>query len=449
RCPWHHACFSLRTGEATGAPALNPIPTWDVEVVGGRARVTGRRKLEPLDSEGRRPMSAPGVVAIVGAGAAGSAATEQLRREGYDGRILLIDPDAAAPYDRPNLSKDYLAGTAAEEWIPLRPAGFYEEHGVERIMTAVDSIDPRGRTLRLRDGSAISYEALLLATGASPVRLRVPGAELPHVHMLRSLRDCRAIIALAGTARHAVVVGASFIGMEAAAALRSRGLEVTVVAPDQVPFERALGADLGARIWRVHEERGVAFALGQTLAAIEEDGVVLDDESRLPADLVVVGIGVRPDTSLAETAGVKIDDGVLVDEYLETSVPGIYAAGDIARWPAPVPEGRVRIEHWALAQRMGQAAARSMVGRREPFTTVPFFWTSHFDLTVAFSGYAGSGSAAAADVGDDGSMTVRFTRNGREYARATVGRDLESLRFEAELERAARSAAGAALDAAS
>ncbi|HEX6135177.1 MAG TPA: FAD-dependent oxidoreductase, partial [Longimicrobiales bacterium] len=176
RCPWHHACFSLRTGEATGAPALNPIPTWDVEVVGGRARVTGRRELDPLDPGGRRPTRAPGVVAIVGAGAAGSAATEQLRREGYDGRILLIDPDAAAPYDRPNLSKDYLAGTAAEEWIPLRPAGFYEEHGVERIMTAVDSIDPRGRTLRLRDGSAVSYEALLLATGASPVRLRVPGA---------------------------------------------------------------------------------------------------------------------------------------------------------------------------------------------------------------------------------------------------------------------------------
>lgn len=449
RCPWHHACFSLRTGEAIGAPALNPIPAWDVEVVDGHVRVTRARTIEPLDRVGRRPPDAPDNVAIIGAGAAGSAAAEQLRREGYTGPILLIDPDEAAPYDRPNLSKDYLAGNAADEWIPLRPSGFYAEHGIERIIAAVASIDARTRTLRLDDGRSVAYEALLLATGAVPIRLRVPGAEQAHVHTLRSLADCRSIIAAAQRARHVVIVGASFIGMEAAASLRTRGLEVTVVAPDQVPFERALGADLGARIWRVHEERGVSFALGQTVAAIGEHDVVLDDETRLPADLVVVGIGVRPDTSLAEAAGLNVDDGILVDEHLETTLRGIFAAGDNVRFPAPVPDGRARIEHWALAQRMGQAAARSIVGVREPFTAVPFFWTSHFDVTVSYSGYAGAGSTAVVDQGEDGGMTVRYSRGGRVYAKATIGRDLESLRFEAELERRAGEISANAFEAAS
>lgn len=448
RCPWHHACFSLRTGEAVGAPALNPVAAWDAEVADGRVTVTGRRQPGPLDPAGRRPARAPRTVAIIGAGAAGSAAAEQLRREGYDGRILLIDPDEAAPYDRPNLSKDYLTGTAAEEWIPLRAEGFYAEHGIDRVVRAVTSIDGGERTLRLADGKRLVYDALLLATGATPIRLPVPGADLPHVHVLRTLRDSRAIIASARSGARAVVVGASFIGMEAAAALRSRGVDVTVVAPDRVPFERTLGPDLGARIWRAHEARGVRFRLGQTVAAIERSHVVLDDETRCAADLVVVGIGVRPETSLAEAAGADVDDGVLVDEHLETSVRGIFAAGDIARWPAPVPEGSARIEHWALAQRMGQAAARSIVGPRAPFTDVPFFWTTHFDLTVGYTGYGGAWTSADVDAGADGIMSVRYSREGRVYAQATVGRDLESLRFEAELERRARAAAGGVIEVA-
>ncbi|HUF12676.1 MAG TPA: FAD-dependent oxidoreductase [Longimicrobiales bacterium] len=441
RCPWHHACFSLRTGEAIGAPALNPLPTWDVDIDGGRVKVTRRREAGPLDARGRHAGSgAPRTVAIVGAGAAGSAAAEQLRREGHDGRILLIDPDEAAPYDRPNLSKDYLAGTAEEAWIPLRPRGFYEEHGIERVVGSVASIDSVGRTLRTADGRAFSYEALLLATGARPIRLRVPGADLPHVHVLRTLRDCRGIIAAAQSAKNVVVIGASFIGMETAAALRSRGLEVTVVAPERIPFERTLGDALGTRIHDAHREHGVRFELGRTVAAIDRDEVVLDDGTRTPADLVIVGIGVRPDLTLAEAVGAGVEDGVLVNEHLETSVAGIFAAGDIARWPAPVPDGRIRIEHWMVAQRMGQAAARSILGQREPFTDVPFFWTAHFDLVVAFSGYAGAASPASVERGDDGGMSVRYARDRRQYARATIGRDLESLRFEAELE--GRAAAG-------
>ena len=439
RCPWHHACFSLGTGAALGAPALNPVPTWEVEVARGRVRLHARSLRDPVAPETTRSGSSDRIMAIVGAGAAGAAAAEQLRREGHTGRILLIDPDEAAPYDRPNLSKDFLAGSAPEEWIPLRPEGFYEEHAIERIVDRVDSVDAPAKTVRLGGGGSVSYGALLLATGATPVRLPVPGADLAHVRYLRSLDDCRAIIAAAGSARRALVIGASFIGMEAAAALRSRGLEVTVVGPEEVPFERTLGATLGQRIRRAHEEQGVELRLGRTVSAIEEDAVTLDDGTRCPADLVVVGIGVRPDTSLAESAGARVDDGVLVDACLETSVPGIFAAGDIARWPAPVPEGRARIEHWVVAQRMGQAAARSMLGRREPFRDVPFFWTRHFDVGVAFSGYAGPWTSTEVDEGADGELSVRYLADGFVRATATVGRDLESLRFEAALEERAAS----------
>ena len=446
RCPWHHACFSLRTGEALGAPALNPVASWDVEVRDGRARVTARTLREPLESGGPRPVGPERVVAIVGAGAAGSAAAEQLRREGHAGPVLLIDPDEAAPYDRPNLSKDYLAGTAPEEWIPLRPDGFYAEHGIERVVDRVEAVDADARTLRLSGGRTIGWDALLLATGATPARLPVPGADLPHVHYLRSLADSRRIISAAESAERAVVVGASFIGMEAAAALRSRGLQVTVAAPEEIPFERTLGAELGSRIRRVHEQNGVELRLGHTVSAIEERSVVLDDGTHLEGDLVVIGIGVSANTALAEEAGARVEDGVLVDEYLETTVPGVFAAGDIARWPAPVPEGRVRIEHWAVAQRLGQAAARSIAGRREPFRDVPFFWTRHFGLGVAYAGYGGPWSSVRVeDEGDDGELGVFYVaEDGRPRALGTIGLDLESLRFEAELEeRAAASAGGA------
>jgi apoptosis-inducing factor 3 len=444
RCPWHHACFSLRTGEALGAPALNPVATWDVEIDRGRVSVSARKIREPLETEEQRPESSGRVIAIVGAGAAGSAAAERLRREGHAGPILLIDPDEAAPYDRPNLSKDYLAGDAPEEWIPLRPDGFYAEHGIERVVDRVESVDAHGRALRLAGGRSVSYDALLLATGATPTRLPVPGADSSHVHYLRSLADCRRIVAAAKSAGRAVVVGASFIGMETAAALRSRGLEVSVVAPERIPFERTLGADVGSRIREVHEQRGIELRLGRTVSAIEERSVVLDDGNRLEADLVVIGIGVRPNTDLAEAAGARVEDGVIVDEYLETTVPGVFAAGDIARWPAPVPEGRIRIEHWAVAQRLGQAAARSIAGRRKPFRDVPFFWTRHFDLGVAFSGYGGPWSSVSVEEGDDGELSVLYHAEGGPRAMAAIGRDLESLRFEAELEhRAASSPEGA------
>jgi NADPH-dependent 2,4-dienoyl-CoA reductase/sulfur reductase-like enzyme/nitrite reductase/ring-hydroxylating ferredoxin subunit len=435
RCPWHHACFSLRTGAALRPPALSGLPCWRVESRDGMAFVRER-----LPAAKPRPVpAAPGMpdsVVIIGGGAAGHVAAATLREEGYGGPVTLLSADEAAPCDRPNLSKEYLAGTAPEDWIPLRAPDFYAAQRIDlRLATRVVAIEPAARSVTLSDGSRLSYGALLLATGAEPVRLAVPGADLPHVHLLRTLRDSRALIAAAGQARQAVVIGASFIGLEVAAALRTRGLAVHVVAPEARPMERVMGPEIGAMVQAIHEQHGVVFHLGATVAAIDEAGVALSTGVRLPAELVVVGIGVRPATMLAEQAGLAVDRGVRVDEYLQTSAPGIFAAGDIARWPDPRSGEPVRVEHWVVAERQGQVAARNMLGRRERFDAVPFFWSQHYDMVIAYVGHAERWDRIAID-GDlsrhDAAAT--FWQGGRKRAVATIGRDRESLRAELAFE---------------
>jgi apoptosis-inducing factor 3 len=299
--------------------------------------------------------------------------------------------------------------------------------------------------VHLASGLSLAFGALLLATGARPVRLPVAGGDLPHVHLLRSLADSRAIIAAAEQARHAVVVGASFIGMESAAALRARGLEVAVVAPDAVPFERTLGPALGLTLRAAHERNGVHFHLGRQVSEIAPAGVKLDDGTVLPAELVVVGIGVRPLTELAKEAGLGGDDGVPVNQYLETSFPGIFAAGDIASYPDPRDGERIRVEHWVAAQRQGQAAARNILGRREPFTDPPFFWTNQWDVRLRYVGNARTWEEVHID-GDvaEGNAAVRYLAGGRTRAYVTLGRDLDSLKMEAEMEGTAARAAGGA-----
>ncbi|HZD62739.1 MAG TPA: FAD-dependent oxidoreductase, partial [Xanthobacteraceae bacterium] len=338
RCPWHHARFSLRTGEAVGAPAFNPVPCWRVQKRDGKAWVT--EKIEPTEqrsaTKARNASKNAERVVIVGGGAAAFATAEMLRREGFAGSVTLLSADDAAPYDRPNCSKDYLAGNAPEDWIPLKPAEFYREHAIEIALgTAVTGIDIKAHQVAIAGGRNVAFDKLVLATGAEPIRLDIPGAREPHVHTLRSLGDARAIIAHAKQAQRVVVVGASFIGLEVAAALRARELEVHVVAPERRPMERVLGPEFGDFIRELHEEHGVVFHLEETVTAIEGKNVRLKGGKTLPADLVIVGIGVRPRIQLAEQAGLAIDRGVVVNAYLETSVPGIYAAGDIARWPDP------------------------------------------------------------------------------------------------------------------
>jgi NADPH-dependent 2,4-dienoyl-CoA reductase/sulfur reductase-like enzyme/nitrite reductase/ring-hydroxylating ferredoxin subunit len=438
RCPWHHACFSLRTGEALHAPAFASVACWTVEQRDGRIFVRAKAKAAAHTRAARAAPSvgSPERIVIVGGGAAGFAAAEALRRQGYGGGLVMLSSEDAPPVDRPNLSKDYLAGNAPEEWVPLRPESFYAEAGIDlRLKATVSGIDVRNRRVALSNGDKIGYDRLLLATGAEPVRLSIPGADQPHVLTLRSLADCRAIIARARTAQRAVVLGASFIGLEVAAALRARGLEVHVVAPEARPMERVLGAKLGDLVHALHVEHGVAFHLGDVASAIDGKRVVLKNGGTIEADLVVAGVGVRPRIALAEAAGLAMDRGVVVDPHLETSAPGVFAAGDIARWPDPHTGSSIRVEHWVVAQRQGQTAARNLLGAREKFTAVPFFWSQHYDVSISYVGHAESWEEVAIE-GDLGARNclVRYKRGGRVAAVAAIDRDIASLHAEVAME---------------
>jgi len=447
RCPWHHACFSLRTGEAIAAPAFNAMPRFRIENRDGKAFV--REKIEetarPRPARPQPSAARGGRIVIVGGGAAGFAAAEMLRREGFTGSLIMLSADESAPYDRPNCSKDYLAGNAPEDWMPLRPPDYYHEQNINlRLRSQVTGIDPRARQVTLATRESFPFDKLLLATGAEPIRLDIPGANQPHVHVLRTLADSRAIISKAKLARRALVIGASFIGLEAAAALRAREIETHVVAPEHRPLERILGREYGDFICRIHEEHGVVFHLGETATAIDGNSVRLKGGSVLQADLVVVGIGVRPRIELAERAGLKIDRGVAVNEYLETSAPGIFAAGDIARWPDPHTGENLRIEHWVVAERQGQAAARNMLDQRQRFCDVPFFWSQHYDVPINYIGHAEKWDRLDIEGNINGrDCLVRYRRNGRVLAAASIFRDIENLKEEVAMERMGLGAATA------
>jgi len=437
RCPWHHACFSLKTGEALAAPALSALDCWQVEERGGRI-VVGGKIAQPAP---KKTGAASERIVIVGGGAAGFAAAEMLRRRGFAGSITMLSNDDAAPVDRPNLSKDYLAGSAPEEWLPLRGDDWYVANDVTlKLKIEVTTLDARAKQVMLGDGSTIKFDKLLLATGAEPVRLQLPGAGLPHVHTLRTLADCRAIIANAEKAKRAVVVGASFIGLETAASLRMRGIEVHVVAPEKRPLERVFGPELGDLVRTLHEEHGVNFHLENSVTSIGTKDVILKTSGTLAADLVVLGVGVLPRLALAEQAGLAIDKGVSVDEHLETSASGIFAAGDIARWPDPISGARIRVEHWVVAERQGQVAARNMLGERVPFHAVPFFWSQHYDVPINYVGHAEKWDSVEIE-GDlmKRDCVVRYIQGGRVLAVASIYRDRDSLKASAAMEAAAAS----------
>jgi NADPH-dependent 2,4-dienoyl-CoA reductase/sulfur reductase-like enzyme/nitrite reductase/ring-hydroxylating ferredoxin subunit len=438
RCPWHHACFSLRTGAAIRAPAFDALACWHVEQRDGKIFVATKKTASPQRTPERLvPTSAqPSRIVVVGGGAAGFAAAEMLRRCGYQGSLLMVSADSSPPVDRPNLSKDYLAGAAPEEWVPLRAESWYLEHDIKLCLnTEVASLHLGTREIELGSGDRVPYDRLLLATGAEPVRLAMPGANQDNIYTLRSLADCRRIIAAARSGRRTVVIGASFIGLEVAAALRARDLEVHVVAPEKRPLERVFGAQLGDFIRRLHEEHGVVFHLENTVTAIEGSHVRLSNGSSLAADFVVVGVGVHPRTALAEKAGLLMDRGVRVSEYLETSAPGVFAAGDLARWPDRRSGEHVRVEHWVVAERLGQVAARNMLGARERYDDIPFFWSQHYDVPVNYVGHADSWDELTVEgdvAGRD--CLVRYRRNGRLLAAASIHRNVQNLEAELALE---------------
>jgi len=436
RCPWHHARFDLRTGEAVRAPAIAALSCWNVEQRDGRVFVREKRAAKAK----AKPANQPSKIVIVGGGAAGFAAAEMLRREQYQGSIVMLSSDDAAPVDRPNLSKDYLAGNAPEEWLPIKPDDFYAENKIDlRLKANVAALDTKARQISLANGESLAYDKLLLATGAEPIRLQMPGMELPHVFTLRTTNDCRAIIARASGAKRAVVLGASFIGLEVAASLRNRGIEVHVAAPEKVPMERVLGPEMGAFVRALHEEHGVIFHLGETATAIDAKKVTFQSGRSLEADFVVAGVGVRPRIQLAEKAGLQIDRGVVVNSLLQTSAPDVFAAGDIARWPDPHSRANIRVEHWVVAETQGQTAARNMLGRGEAYDAVPFFWSQHYDVPINYVGHAEKWDAIEVD-GDIKARDclLRYKSGGRTLAVTSIYRDVESLKAELAMERAAR-----------
>ena len=465
-CPWHHAVFDVTSGALCGPPAADALRTFSVRVDEGGVFVSvpadadeHGKGVDYRTSDGRLPeMAEPSeeaderVFVILGGGAAGQAAAEMLRHEGFQGRIVMATPEAEAPYDRTKLSKAYLAGGAGDDALPLRDARFYERFGIDLLPgTEATRLDPAAQTVTLTGRpEPLRYDGCLVATGATPRALPVPGGDLPGVLRLRSHADAQALVAQAEQAERVVVVGASFIGMETAASLRARGKSVTVVAPEEVPFGSLFGDDVGAVFQRAAEAKGIAFQLNRQVRRIEEkEGALevrLSTGAPLPADLVLVGIGVVPNTGfLNGTADLSEKGGIRVDARLRLTGAdgkplgdGLFAAGDVARYPEVRLGTRVRIEHWRLAQQHGRHAARAFLAgdAAEPFTAVPYFWSGQNGLSLRYAGHADAFDEVVVRgtlEGDKPAFAAYYVQGGRAVAVAGIGRDKEVAAFHALL----------------
>lgn len=431
-CPWHHACFDVTTGDLEEPPALDALPRYQTRIEDGHIIVSlpedvADRRVPQMS---RRAPNDARLFIILGGGAAGYMAAQTLREDGFTGRILLVSDDGHLPYDRPNLSKDYLAGNLGADALPLRSEEFFREHEIEiELNRKVARVEAANKIIRFSDGASLRYDALLVATGGEPRTLPAPGADLGNVFTLRNRDDAERIIASLGTARRAAVIGASFIGMETASSLAARGLSVTVVAPESVPFEHTLGAEIGALFQKLHEENGVRFKLGAKLARFEGqrrvEAVILESGERIEADLVIVGAGVKPATEFLEGVEKTKDGRVVVDNRLRAA-EDLYAAGDIASFPDARTGERVHIEHWRTAMQQGRVAAHNMAGHEAIYASVPFFWTQQFGLVLGYVGHAPGwdelliwGSIEARD------FLAFYARGGRVLAAAGVMRDRE------------------------
>lgn len=393
-CPWHHACFNARTGDLEEPPAFDALSRFDVRIDAEQIFVqipenASDRRIPPMtkkDSKDERQF------VILGGGAAGFMAAQTLREEGYSGRVVVITREDRLPYDRPNLSKDYLQGHAEPEWMPLRADEFFAEYDIEILSkTEVVKVDAAAKRITAQDGAILEFDSLVIASGGTPRRLPFQTEAQDNVFLLRSFSDSDAIISGAEEGKRAVVIGASFIGMEAASSLRTRGCEVTVVAPGRAPFEKVLGEEIGKLFQSIHERNGVRFRLGQQVKNFESTGgrveaVMLDNGERLEADLVVVGVGVTPASDFLEGVELHKDGGVIANEFLQIA-KDVYAAGDIVHFPDARTNELTRIEHWRTAMQQGRTAAHNMAGKAKAFDAVPFFWTVQFDAKLRYVGH--------------------------------------------------------------
>jgi NADPH-dependent 2,4-dienoyl-CoA reductase/sulfur reductase-like enzyme/nitrite reductase/ring-hydroxylating ferredoxin subunit len=386
-CPWHKAAFDIYTGVCTAPPAVDDLPRYAARVDRGRILVELPADARPEPS---RPPD-PRCFVLVGAGAAGAAAAQALRANGFAGRVVMIGQEDRLPYDRTLLSKYALSGQEGGEKSPLQSTEFWERHAIERRIATVTALDPDRRLLSFADGATLAYDAVLLAPGGVPRAPDLAYGTLPGLFLLRSAADCEAIVAALPRCRRAVVLGAGFIGMEAAAALCERGLDVTVVAPQAAPFERALGPEVGNALAGLHRARGVRFLLGRSAMSLvgetHVEAVRLDDGSTVAADLVIAGLGVTPATGFVPATLREADGGLRVDAGLALR-EGIYAAGDVAWFPLHGVGPHARVEHWRVALQHGRIAAKAMLGQPARFTATPYFWTIHFGKALDYAGHA-------------------------------------------------------------
>jgi apoptosis-inducing factor 3 len=448
-CRCHDARFDITTGKVLSAPALNDLPVYPVRIEAGDVLLGPVEKAKFPKPEGTDART----FLIVGGGAAGNAAAETLRREGFAGRILMITAESDPPYDRPNLSKEFISGEAKPEWMPLRGAKFYANQKIELLTdTRVTALDPRAKNVTLHDGRRLAFDKALLATGGAPRLSTVPGSQGEGCFTLRSFADARAIAAAAEGARSAVLVGAGFIGLELASSLRARGIAVDVVTPEPLPLARIVGERIALWLKDRHEQKMVAFHLGTTVKEIAGPRggktVALSDGGTLEADFVVFGLGVQPVVDYLAGTDLARDGAVPVNGRLETSYPDILAAGDIALVPDHGSGEARRIEHWVVAERQGQHAARSMLGAAAPFDEVPFFWTRQTGISLKYVGLARAWDDIAwrGDL-DAGKFLAGFYREGRLLAAASVGMPTELTAVELMLRRGAPLPAGTLSDA--
>ncbi len=430
-CPWHHSCFNIRTGHPEKAPALAAIPSWYTKIFDDKIFVTERKHppILPYRDTAHQKM------VIVGAGAAGVAAATRLRQSGFMGSIHLISAESTLPYDRTLLSKEYMSGIIFDEELPLWSKEFYAQNKIKlELGVEVRDINPEAKTVILSDRRTLQYDSCLLATGGVPLTPPITGIELEHVFKLRSLGDAQKILGQLSWGKRVAIIGAGFIGLEVAAALRDRHMEVHLIAPEELPLLRTLGVTAASYLKKLHEKNGVNFHLGHKVDEITPQKVILDDQSEIECDLVIVGAGIRPTLDLPIRAGCAVGNGVKVNEYLETTIPGIYAAGDIALWPDLLTGKHCRVEHWEVAERLGQTAALNMMGIPTKFVEVPFFWTEHYGIQMGYVGHS-SGFDRMDVLGelDDNDFAIAYYEGDRVIGLLTVGRDEESLLVESAL----------------
>ena len=419
-CPWHKAMFDIDDGALLEPPALWPLRRYPVRIEGDAVLVSA----EPVENPAGDAGGDERVMVVVGAGAAGAAGAAALREFGFAGRIVLVGAEPSEPFDRTALSKFVLEGSMKPaEAAPLWPDGFAAGQRIERLHDTVTGIDPVARILSLASGGRLSYDAVLLAPGSVPRPLDVPGGDGPMVRLLRTRDDASSILAgLAGASRVAIV-GGSFIGLEAASALRQQGIAVTVISPAEIPFEASLGREIGVMLRRLHEANGVVFRGGARVAAVEAGHVRLEDGERVPADLVLAGVGVRPATGFAASLGLAEDGGLEADGGMRVT-SGVFAAGDCARFP--FGDERIRVEHWRVAQQHARVAARNMLGGEARFEQPPFFWTYHYGKRIEVHGHP-SGFDRVEIEGDLDAQdfVARQFRDGTLVGLVGCGRDTE------------------------